>query len=77
MQKNARLGGSGGKLPREISCSESASEAILGQKQSRSSYIARRNIQSNFWLYMYALVMPVDFEFLREKELRLAEQEVG
>ena len=39
---HARLGGSGS--PRkflEIRCSEIASEAILGQKQSRSSYMAR------------------------------------
>ena len=28
-------------LPQEIRCSEIASEAILGQKQSRSSYMAR------------------------------------
>ena len=40
---NMRLGGPGGMLPQkilEIRCSETASEAILGQKQS----------QSNFWM---------------------------
>ena len=44
LPKLARLGGPGGMLPRtflEIRCSEIASEAILGQKQSRSSYMAR------------------------------------
>ena len=44
MHKHARLGGSGGMLPQEIlenRCSEIASEAILGQKQNRSSYMAR------------------------------------
>ena len=44
MHKHARLGGSGGICsPRrflEIRCSMIASEAILGQKQSRSSYMA-------------------------------------
>jgi len=30
-------------LPQEIRCSEIASGAILGQKQSRSSYLARNN----------------------------------
>ena len=45
----------------KIRCSEIASEGILGQKQSRSSYMARRNIESNFWLSMYALVKPADF----------------
>ena len=61
----------------EIRCFEIASEAILGQKQSRSSYMTRRNIASNFWQSMYALVKPADFEFPREMVLRLAEQQVG
>ena len=42
--KHARLGESGGMPPRNflgIRCSEIASEAILGQKQSCSSYMAR------------------------------------
>ena len=70
MHKNARAGGSGGCSPRkilEIRCSEIASEAILGQKLSRSSYMARGEI----------FVCPHDFEFPREKLLRLAEQQVG
>ena len=40
IHKHARLGGSGGMSPQkifEIRCSEIASEATLGQKQSRSS----------------------------------------
>ena len=43
---HVRLGGSGGMVPGrklfEIRCSEIASQAILSQKQSRSSYMARR-----------------------------------
>ena len=61
----------------EIRCSEIVSEAILGQKQSRSSYMTRRNIAPDFWLSMYALVKPADFDFPREKVLVLAEQQVG
>ena len=41
--KHARLEGYGGMLPQEIleiRCSEIASEANLGQKQSRSSFMA-------------------------------------
>ena len=46
MHKHARLGGGGrGMLPQEnfleIRCSEIVSDDILGQKQSRSSYMAR------------------------------------
>ena len=32
---------------------------------------------SNFWLSMYAFPKPGDIEFLREKVLRLTEQQVG
>ena len=39
LHKRTRLGGSGGMLPHE--CSEIASEAILGQRQSFNSYLAR------------------------------------
>ena len=43
MHKGARVGGYGGMLsPKkvlEIKCSEIASEVILGQKQSRNSYM--------------------------------------
>ena len=42
MHKDARLGGLGACSPRkilEIRCSEVASEAILGQKRSRSNYM--------------------------------------
>ena len=57
LHKHARLGGSGGMLPQrkflEIRCSETASEAILGQKQSRSSYLVHgSSIASNFWLHL-------------------------
>ena len=30
-----------------------------------------------FWLFTYAFAMPADFEFPREKVLRLTEQKVG
>ena len=44
-------GGLGAFSPSKFRCSEIASEAILGQKQSRSSYIhGLQNIASNFWL---------------------------
>ena len=73
LHKHARVGGSGGMLPQEnveIRCSEIASEAILGQKQSRSSYMARGELHPIFGC-------PHDFEFPREKLLRLAEQQLG
>ena len=43
MHKQERLWGSGGMLLQEIliRCSEVATEAILGLKESRSSYMAR------------------------------------
>ena len=41
MHAYARLKGSGCMLPQELRCSVIASEAILGQKQSRSSYTGR------------------------------------
>ena len=42
------IGGSGGMLPQEIGRSEIASEAILGQKQSRSSYMAHEGLHPIF-----------------------------
>ena len=75
LHKHARLRGLGACSPRkflEIRCSEMASEAILGQSQSRSSYMARRVLYPcNFWLSMYAFAKPAEIEFLREKVLRL------
>ena len=66
MHKHERLGGSGGMLPQEIRFSEIASEAIFGQKQSCSSYMARHFVCCiNFVLAQstYALPMPAEFEF--------------
>ena len=66
MHKHERLGGSGGMLPQEIRFSEIASEAIFGQKQSCSSYMARRFVCCiNFVLAQstYALPMLAEFEF--------------
>ena len=50
----------------EIRCSEAASGAIFGQKQSRSSYY--------FVQFLAVLAKPADLKFPREKVLRLAEQ---
>ena len=66
MHKHARLGGSGGMFPQEIRCSEIASEAILAQKQSGSSYMARGVLHPIFGCPCI-FAKPVDFEFLREK----------
>ena len=63
--KQARLGGSGGMLPQEfleIRCSEVASGAVFGQKQSRSSYY-------QFLAVPRAFAKPADFKFPREKIL--------
>ena len=56
----------------EIRCSEIVSEAILGQKQSRSSYMACGTFHP-----IFGFAKPADFEFPREKVLSLAEQQVG
>ena len=62
----------------EIRCSEIAYEAILGRKQNRKSYMARGVLHPIFgWPRMHAICQPADFEFLREKVLRLAELQVG
>ena len=52
----------------EIRSSEIASEAILGQKHSHTRYLARG--------VLHLITKPADFEFSREKVLRLAEQQV-
>ena len=50
--------------------------SILGQKQNRIQQVhGSWSIVSNFWLSMYAFTKPADFELLREKALRLAEQQ--
>ena len=62
----------------EIRSSEIVSDAILGQKQSRSSYMAHgSSISSHFWLSMHAFPKAADFKFPRKKVLSLAEQQVG
>ena len=52
LHKRTRLGGSGGTLPREIfleiRCPEIGSEAILGQKHSHTSYLAREVLHPIF-----------------------------
>ena len=73
--KHTRLGGAGGMLPQEIRCPEIASEAILGQKHSHTSYLARGVLHPIFSCpCMYAFTKPADFEFTRENVLRLADQ---
>ena len=58
-----------GNFKKLARCSEVASGAIFGQKQSRSSYYF---IQ--FLAVLHAFAKPADFKFPREKVLRLAEQ---
>ena len=48
---------------------EIASEAILGQKQSRSSYMARGVLHPIFGCPCMRFVKPADVEFPREKVL--------
>ena len=77
MHKHTKLGGSGGMLPQEIleiRCSEIASEAILGQKQSRSSYMARGVLHPIFGCPRMYLLSQLTSN--REKVLRLTEQQV-
>ena len=70
MYKACKTRGVWGYAPQEIRCSEIASEAILGPKQSRSRYVAREYC-IHFWLSTYAFGMPADFEFPREKVLKV------
>ena len=78
--KHARLGGVWGHVPPsnflEIRCSEIVSEAILGQKQSRSSYMARGVLHPicDCHACMH-LLSQLTSNF--GKVLRLAEQHVG
>ena len=82
MHSHARLGVFGGILPckiLEIRWYETA-EAILGQKQSHSNYMARKVLHPIFACprtYMYAFVKPADIKFQREKVLMLAELQLG
>ena len=63
--------GSGGILPPEIRCSEIASEAILGQKLSRSSYMARGVLHPIFWLSIACGVADGDREYICQKSIQL------
>ena len=54
-------GGLGACSPRKFRCSESASESILAQKQSRSSYHGSQSTASKFWLSTYAFSKPSNF----------------
>ena len=59
------VGGSGGMLPQEIRCSEIASGAIFGQKQSCSNYCS-----SNIWLFYYILITIMTALFFGQKQSR-------
>ena len=67
MHKHERLGESGDMLPHEIfeiiDSLRLASEAILGQKQSFSSYMAHRFVCYIHFLaqFAYAFAMPADY----------------
>ena len=77
MDKNASLGGSGGMLPQEIleiRCSEIASQAIFGQKQSCSSYMALEVLHATFGCPFMHLLSQLTLNFHKR---RLAEQQVG
>ena len=69
--KGQRIGKAPSLHPQEIRSSEIVCEAILGQKQSRSSYMACSVMHP---ISMYAFAKPADFEFPLQKVLRLAEQ---
>ena len=76
------VGGLGACSPRkflEIRCSEIASEAILGQRQSHSSsvtYMARGILYLILAVHVW-FATPANIEFPRKKVLRLKEQQVG
>ena len=66
--------------PREIRCSEIASEAILGTCKSGAvvaTWLAGYCIQPVLAVLIYAFGKPGDVEVPQEKVLRLAEQQVA
>ena len=56
-------GGVGARKILEIRCSEIVSEAILGQKQSRSGYMARRVLRPVFGCPRMHLLSHLTFNF--------------
>ena len=75
--KHARLGGSGGMLPREffkIRCTEIASVDILGQKQSRNSYMACGVLHPMFGCPCMHVLSQLTSISTREGTLRLTGQ---
>ena len=69
-------GGLGACSPRKIRCSEIASQAILGQKHSHTSYLTRGVLHPIFSCPGMHFTKPADLEFFREEALRLAEEQV-
>ena len=69
MHKHARLGGSGDMLPPGKFYKLDALRLLLGPFWDRSRAVVAT------WLSRYAF-KPADFEFPREKVLKLAEQQV-
>ena len=68
--KHARLVGSGGMLTQEIfeiRCSEIASEVVLGQKQSRSSCMARGVLHSIFGRPCMDLLSQLTWNFYERR----------
>ena len=75
--KHAKVVGSGGMLPQEIfeiKYSEIVSEVILGQKQIRSSYMARGYIHPILGFPCLHLLRQLTSNF-HEKVLSLAKQQ--
>ena len=68
--KHVRLGGSGGMRPRKLD----ALRLLLRPFWDQSRAVVATwlvSIASNFWLFTYAFGMPADFEFPREKVLKV------
>ena len=80
MHKHARLGGVGTCFPRkilEMRCSEIASEAIWDKTRAVvATWLMKYCIQF-LPVHICICYKPADFEFPREKVLRLGEQQVG
>ena len=76
LHKHTRLGGSGACSPRkflEIRCPEIVSEAILGQKHSHTSYLARGVLHPIISCPCMHLLSQLTSNF---PVLKLAEQQV-
>ena len=75
VHKHAKVGGLGACSPRKFLKLEIVSEVILGQKQSRSSYMARGYFHPIFGFPCVHLLRQLKSNF-HEKVLSLAKQQV-